>query len=80
VVRAGVASGDALLRHGDVFGPVVNLAARAVKAASPSDVVAPVSVAANAGIKAQRLGPHQLRGIEKDIERYRLIAQEVPSR
>ena len=33
--RAGrLASGDVLLRDGDVFGPVVNLAARAVKAAA----------------------------------------------
>jgi class 3 adenylate cyclase len=34
-VRAGIASGDVLLRDGDVFGPIVNLAARAVKLAGP---------------------------------------------
>jgi hypothetical protein len=44
-VRAGVAGGDVLLRDGDVFGPVVNLAARAVKVAAAGEVVAPVAVA-----------------------------------
>ncbi|MGC1799818.1 MAG: adenylate/guanylate cyclase domain-containing protein, partial [Solirubrobacterales bacterium] len=38
-VRAGVAGGDVLLRDGDVFGPVVNLAARAVKVAAAGEVV-----------------------------------------
>jgi adenylate cyclase len=38
-VRAGVAGGRLLLRDGDCFGPVVNLAARAVKAAAPGIVL-----------------------------------------
>jgi adenylate cyclase len=38
-VRAGVAAGEVLIRDGDCFGPVVNLAARAVKAAAPGAVV-----------------------------------------
>lgn len=32
-VRIGMAAGEVLLRDGDVFGPVVNLAARAVNVA-----------------------------------------------
>jgi hypothetical protein len=36
-VRAGVAMGRVMLRDGDVFGPVVNLAARLVKAAEPGE-------------------------------------------
>src|SRR5205807_3591605 len=39
-VRAGLASGDVLLRDRDVFGPVVNLAARVVKIAAAGAVVA----------------------------------------
>jgi adenylate cyclase len=38
-LRGGVAGGELLLRDGDCFGPVVNLAARAVKAAAPGAVV-----------------------------------------
>jgi len=39
-VRAGVATGDVLARDGDYSGAVVNLAARAVKFAAPSMLVA----------------------------------------
>jgi adenylate cyclase len=38
-LRAGVAGGPLLLRDGDCYGPVVNLAARAVKVAAPGAVV-----------------------------------------
>jgi adenylate cyclase len=71
-VRAGIAGGDVLLRDGDVFGPVVNLAARAVKLANPGEVVAPEAVAAAAGIKAERLREHQLKGFAEEIELCRL--------
>jgi adenylate cyclase len=73
-VRAGVAGGDVLLRDGDVFGPVVNLAARAVKVAAAGEVVAPKTVAAAAGIRAEPLGRHQLKGFEDDVELCRLVA------
>jgi class 3 adenylate cyclase len=73
-VRAGVAGGEVLLRDGDVFGPVVNLAARAVKVALAGQVVAPTAVAAAAGIKAEPLGSHQLKGFDQDVELCRLIA------
>jgi class 3 adenylate cyclase len=73
-VRAGVAGGDVLLRDGDVFGPVVNLAARAVKVAAAGEVVAPVAVAAAARIRAQMLGRQQLKGFDDDVELCRLLA------
>ena len=73
-VRAGVASGDVVLRDGDVFGPVVNLAARAVKIAATGEVVAPAAVAAAAGLAAEPLGQQQLKGIEDEIELCRLLA------
>jgi adenylate cyclase len=65
--RAGVAAGEVLLRDGDVFGPVVNLAARAAKIAAAGEVVVPAAVAQAAGIPAQPLAQHQPRGFE-DIE------------
>jgi class 3 adenylate cyclase len=73
-VRAGVASGDVLLRDGDVFGPVVNLAARAVKVAGPGEVVATAAVAAAAGLRAEPLGQRHLRGFDDDLELCRLMA------
>src|SRR2546429_7885402 len=51
-VRAGLASGEVLLRDGDVFGPVVNLAARAVKIAGAGEVVTSAAVAKAAGISS----------------------------
>jgi class 3 adenylate cyclase len=73
-VRVGVAGGEVLLRDGDVFGPVVNLAARAVKLAASGEVVAPVAVAAAAGVKAEPLGQHKLKGFAQDVELCRLMA------
>jgi len=39
VARGGIAAGEVLVRAGDCFGPVVNLAARATAAAPPAAVV-----------------------------------------
>ena len=67
-VRVGLAAGDVLLRDGDVFGPVVNLAARAVKVAGPDEVVAPLEVATAAdGVVAGPLGQRELKGFEDDV-------------
>jgi class 3 adenylate cyclase len=71
-VRAGVAGGDVLLRDGDVFGPIVNLAARIVKVAAAGEVVVPKAVAAAAGIHAKPLGQRQLKGFDEDVELCRL--------
>ncbi len=71
-VRAGVASGDVMLRDGDVFGPVVNLAARAVKVATAGEIVAPASVAAAAGVPAEPLGRRSLKGFNDGVELWRL--------
>jgi adenylate cyclase len=73
-IRAGVAAGDVLLRDGDVFGPVVNLAARVVKVAAAGEVVATKAVAAAAGIEAEALGQHQLKGFDENVELCRLLA------
>jgi adenylate cyclase len=78
-VRAGVAGGDVLLRDGDVFGPVVNLAARAVKVAAAGEVVAPAAIAGAAGLEVQPLGEHQLKGFNDDIELCRLLSKHGAS-
>jgi adenylate cyclase len=71
--RAGLAVGEVLLRDGDVFGPVVNLASRAVKVAQPGEVVTTAKVAKGAGLPSVALGPHQLSGIPGQVELHRLI-------
>jgi adenylate cyclase len=57
-VRAGVAAGNVLLRDGDVFGPVVNIAARFVKLARPSELVAPRAVAEAAGLAGEPIADY----------------------
>jgi adenylate cyclase len=73
-VRSGVAAGNVLLRDGDIFGPVVNLAARAVKIAGAGEVIVPKAVAAAAGIQAEPLERQQLKGFDEDVELCRLLA------
>ena len=41
--RCGLAFGDVTLKGGDVFGPVVNLAARVVREADPGEVLVAAS-------------------------------------
>jgi adenylate cyclase len=82
-VRTGLAAGRVLLRDGDVFGPVVALAARAVKVAGPGEIVASVDVAAAVGgdagvtanVTAQPLAPQALKGFAGDVELFRLPAE-----
>jgi adenylate cyclase len=71
-VRVGLAGGQVMLRDGDVFGPVVNLADRAVKVADPGEVVATADVADAAGFRPERRDLHQLKGFSQAIVLQRL--------
>jgi adenylate cyclase len=69
-VRAGIAAGEVLTRDGDYFGPVVNLAARLVKAAEPGTVAVPGTaqeVLEAAGFRCETAGMHVLKGIEAAV-------------
>jgi adenylate cyclase len=71
--RGGLASGEILTREGDYFGPVVNLAARAVKLAEPDGVlVSPEVSAASARYRFSSVGEQQLRGFDEPVELFRL--------
>jgi adenylate cyclase len=68
VARAGLAAGPVLIRGGDYFGPVVNLASRLVDTAAPGTIV--VDDAYRSLLKAHRakislepLKPRELKGI-----------------
>lgn len=71
-VRAGLAAGEVMLRDGDVFGPVVNLGARAVRVAAPNEVVATRSVAAAADVVAEPIGSAMLKGFDAGVALCRL--------
>lgn len=71
-VRAGLASGEVMLRDGDVFGPVVNLASRIVDVAKAGEVVTTPEVATSTGLPSEALGVHRLSGIPAEVELHRL--------
>jgi adenylate cyclase len=72
--RAAVAAGDVLLRGGDVFGPVVNLAARAVKLAEPGELVVAADVATAAGLHGEPVDVPALKGFDGAIQLRRVSA------
>lgn len=68
--RAGLAFGDVMTRDGDCFGPVVNIAARAVKLAEPSQVVlsAELRNALTDASSLHSLGLRTVKGIDEALE------------
>jgi class 3 adenylate cyclase len=82
-VRVGIAGGEVLSRDGDCFGPVVNLAARLVKAGPPGALVTTADVAAVLGdeFHLEPLGPQALAGFDDPVEAVlvRRAAVELPS-
>ncbi len=71
-VRAGLATGRVMLRDGDVFGSVVNLAARVVKVAHPGEVMAAFGGEAESGLRFEPAGTHQLDGIPGEVVLHRV--------
>jgi class 3 adenylate cyclase len=76
-VRAGVADGPVLLRDGDCFGPVVNLAARTAKSAERSQM----RVATHSGLPDLGPGLHakplpaaELQGISRPVALFAVSA------
>jgi adenylate cyclase len=78
LVRAGLAAGEVTMRDGDVFGPVVNLAARAVKVAAPGEVMVPSALAAAAGLACEPAGTSELKGFDSEVPLCRLLARGQP--
>jgi adenylate cyclase len=73
-VRVGLAAGDVVSVLGDVYGPVVNLAARLVGAADPSTVVVSESVhaAVDRVMPLSAIGPLTLKGFSDPVAAYRI--------
>ena len=70
-LRIGLAAGEIVTRDGDVFGPVVNLAARLVGVAEPDQIVCDAETARRFDLEggaAVALGPRSLRGFDEPVE------------
>ena len=80
-VRVGLAFGDVLTRDGDYYGPVVNVAARIVRLASPGEVLAlgAVRTAVDASDRYMFVprGEHHLRGIREPAALYTLYGSNA---
>jgi len=76
-VRVGLAAGEVVSVFGDVYGPVVNLAARLVGAAQPSTVLVSESVAqaCQSEFRFDWLSPLELKGIAQPVRVAQLALQ-----
>ena len=66
--RGGISAGEVMFRLGDLYGPVVNTAARLVDAAAPGQVL--TDLAAPAGDRTARTpeGRRDLKGFDRPVE------------
>ena len=78
VLRAGVASGEALQRAGDLYGRTVNLASRLTAFARPGSVVATEEVrdAARSDCRFSFAGNRRFKGVTGDVAVYRVRRAE----
>jgi class 3 adenylate cyclase len=68
--RGGLVFGEVLFRHGDYYGPVVNLAARLVDTAIPGEVLVDASVAEEAkdeSLSFEPAGRRQVKGFDAPV-------------
>jgi adenylate cyclase len=68
--RGGIAHGELLLRGGDYYGPVVNLAARVAQIAVPSEMLVTADVAAAAAgsrFRFEPAGRRMLKGFDAPV-------------
>jgi adenylate cyclase len=68
--RGGLATGDLLIRGGDYYGPIVNLAARLAELAVPKEMLVTPEVAAeagSAGLRFEPAGKRLLKGFDEPV-------------
>jgi adenylate cyclase len=81
MLRAGIASGEALPRAGDLYGRPVNLAARLTSFARRGTVVTSREVhdAAEDGYAWSAVGRRRVKGVRGEVEVYRVRSREKPA-
>ena len=75
--RGGLVYGEVLFRHGDYYGPVVNLAARLVDAAIPGEALVDASVVEavkDEGLSFDGAGRRMLKGLATPVAVWSLAA------
>ena len=75
--RGGLSYGDLLVRHGDYYGPVVNLASRLVDEAIPGEVLVDSAaggggVASDPDLVVEPAGRRLLRGFDEPVTTFSL--------
>jgi adenylate cyclase len=66
--RGGLAYGEVISRHGDYYGPIVNLASRLTDAAVPGEILVSESLAAAApDLDAEPAGRRLLKGFDEPV-------------
>ena len=74
-VRMGIATGEAELRGGDYFGPVLNRAARVMAAGHGGQILLDGATAGLlSGVELMDLGPRRLRDIAKPVDVFQVRA------
>ncbi len=78
--RGGVCFGDVITRHGDYYGPVVNLASRLADLAVPGEVLVDADTARSAtgSFEFREAGRRLLKGFDDPIEVYSVGAAITP--
>jgi class 3 adenylate cyclase len=75
--RGGIAAGDVLVRGGDYYGPIVNLAARMAEIAVPREVLVTEAVTTQApGFRFAPAGRRMLKGFEEPVHLF--TAERTP--
>jgi adenylate cyclase len=77
-LRVGLAVGEVIVRQGDFYGPIVNLAARLVASAEPGTALTDVALhdrlaRVRAGYGFAPAGKFQLSGFDEPVEVFQLI-------
>ena len=73
-VRGGLTYGEVIALDGDFYGTEVNLAARAVAAAEPGQILVTKEVARSDGFTFVPAGPHALKGFADPVDLFALSA------
>ena len=76
-IRAGVHTGEVELLPGDIGGIAVHAVARIMALAGPSEVLVSavtVGLAEGSGVAVEPAGSHAVKGLDRPIEVYRLVA------
>ncbi len=71
--RGGLAAGPLLMRSGDYYGPIVNLASRIAELAVPNEMLVTAEIATHAAPERFRFEPagkRMLKGFEEPVVLY----------